>query len=131
MPKLRTDDQVRRLRALWLGPPGCRWPFDATYVEWMLGAVLTLATGIVLWAFTTITLGFPYNYLVTIPGAPSIGGMLAWLIRPHIEPNKPLGYWRNGIKTEMSGMRAAVPLTAKLPAPCVTRPVSNSKGNSA
>ena len=37
VPVLRTDDVVRRQRALWLGPPGHRWPFDATYVAWASG----------------------------------------------------------------------------------------------
>lgn len=50
MPLLRTDDDVRRLRLVWLGPDGSwRWPFDARYSAWGLALVLVPTLTAALW----------------------------------------------------------------------------------
>ncbi len=36
MPRLRTDDGPRKLRAVWLGPAGSTLPFQWTYVQWLV-----------------------------------------------------------------------------------------------
>jgi len=54
MPRLRTDDGPRKLRAVWLGPAGSALPFQWTYVQWLVT-------------------------LVAIPIGSTIGGVLVWL----------------------------------------------------
>lgn len=54
MPRLRTDDGPRKLRAVWLGPAGSTLPFQWTYVQWLVT-------------------------LVAIPVGAAIGGVLVWL----------------------------------------------------
>jgi hypothetical protein len=54
MPRLRTDDGPRKLRAVWLGPAGSTLPFQWTYVQWLVT-------------------------LVAIPVGATIGGILVWL----------------------------------------------------
>lgn len=54
MPRLRTDDGPRKLRAVWLGPAGSTLPFQWTYVQWLVT-------------------------LVAIPVGATIGGVLVWL----------------------------------------------------
>ena len=39
MPRLRTDDGPRKLRAVWLGPAGSTLPFQWTYVQWLVTLV--------------------------------------------------------------------------------------------
>jgi hypothetical protein len=55
MPRLRTDDGPRKLRAVWLGPAGSTLPFQWTYVQWLVT-------------------------LVAIPIGAAVGGLLLWLI---------------------------------------------------
>jgi hypothetical protein len=54
MPRLRTDDGPRKLRAVWLGPAGSTLPFQWTYVQWLVT-------------------------LVAIPVGSTIGGAVVWL----------------------------------------------------
>ena len=37
MPRLSTDDDVYRFRAIWLGPRGKRLAFEARYLAWAVG----------------------------------------------------------------------------------------------
>lgn len=37
MPRLTTDDDVYRFRAVWLGPRGKRFGFEARYLAWAIG----------------------------------------------------------------------------------------------
>ncbi|MEP6696497.1 MAG: hypothetical protein ABJA34_06405 [Pseudonocardiales bacterium] len=37
MPRLTTDDDVYRFRAVWLGPRGKRFGFEARYLAWAVG----------------------------------------------------------------------------------------------
>ncbi|SRR6266508_1551402 len=102
MPVLRTDDVVRRQRALWLGPPGHRWPFDATYVAWALGFAAAvvfvgggLGAGVALGGRTLWPLGL------------LAGGALAWwltraLLRL-VDFDRPLRYWRQAAADEHRG----------------------------
>lgn len=43
------DGAARQMRRVWLGPEGIRWPFDATFEQWAVGAVLALADFLLLW----------------------------------------------------------------------------------
>jgi hypothetical protein len=53
---LRADDEVSRLRAVWLGPDGTRFPWDWTFTEWAIAVAGSLAVGPV--SFVWITRGF-------------------------------------------------------------------------
>lgn len=44
----KADDPALNMRAVWLGPKSMRWPFDATFTEWKVAAVLTLALALVM-----------------------------------------------------------------------------------
>lgn len=39
MPRLSTDDDVYRFRAIWLGPRGKRFGFEARYLAWAIGTL--------------------------------------------------------------------------------------------
>jgi hypothetical protein len=46
-PVQRSEDPARNLDSQWLGPSGAwRWWFDATYVEWAAGLVLSIVIGV-------------------------------------------------------------------------------------
>jgi len=56
MPRIRTDDGPRKLRAVWLGPKGATLPFEWTFVQWgvtIAVAVVTIAAMIGLWWLLT------------------------------------------------------------------------------
>lgn len=40
--RIRTDDEVYRVDAVWLGPPKATFPFRARYVAWGVGTVVYL-----------------------------------------------------------------------------------------
>ncbi len=40
--RIRTDDEVYRVDAVWLGPPKATFPWRARYVAWGVGTVLLL-----------------------------------------------------------------------------------------
>ncbi|HET9254034.1 MAG TPA: hypothetical protein VFO16_02385 [Pseudonocardiaceae bacterium] len=42
--RIRTDDDVYRIDAVWLGPPKATFPWRARYVTWGVGTVLFLVT---------------------------------------------------------------------------------------
>lgn len=79
--KLRTDDDIWRVRLLWLGPPGYTLPIHLPYAQWFMWFVLT---GI----FSAI--------LVPLTGAWSSTGMAvaAAMIATHfvwrqVDPDRP------------------------------------------
>ncbi|HEY0637857.1 MAG TPA: hypothetical protein VGD67_09440 [Pseudonocardiaceae bacterium] len=45
--RIRTDDEVYRVDAVWLGPPKATFPWRARYVAWGVGIVLFLLTMLV------------------------------------------------------------------------------------
>jgi hypothetical protein len=102
VPVLRTDDVVRRQRALWLGPPGHRWPFDATYVAWALGfaaAVVCVGGG--------LTSGVLLGGRTLWPLGLLAGVVLAWLLTRSllrlVDYDRPLRYWRQVARDERRG----------------------------
>ena len=42
--RIRTDDDVYRVDAVWLGPPKATFPWRARYVAWGVGTVMFLVT---------------------------------------------------------------------------------------
>jgi hypothetical protein len=102
VPVLRTDDVVRRQRALWLGPPGHRWPFDATYVAWALGFAAAVvfvggvtAVGVVAGGRTLWPLGL-------LAGAVAAWWLTRSLLRL-VDFDRPLRYWRQVARDERRG----------------------------
>ncbi|MFD7161245.1 hypothetical protein ACFV9C_42135 [Kribbella sp. NPDC059898] len=99
MPELRTDDGPRRLRAVWLGPKGLRWPADWTYVQW--GVFLSL--GLIMTVLLVLVL-IPASGWLAAMGGPTWGFALAYLITPrvmkHIDYDRPLRWYRRHLMSE-------------------------------
>lgn len=104
MPTLRTDDGPRRLRAVWLGPRGVRFPFEWTYVQWALVVCLTvpmasLVLG-VLWPIDS-----QLAVMACVPWG-AMGSVMAtrWIISK-TDFDRPVKYWRWVIKVELHRSR--------------------------
>lgn len=104
---LRTDDSVRRVRAMWLGSGAMRWPVDWTYVEWGI----VLACGVVIVPLVgllgTLVLG-PLGGIVWGVG---LGGWLSYRafvrIRVLVDADRPVRWWRLMVRNELrTGRRA-------------------------
>ncbi|MGH9243518.1 MAG: hypothetical protein ACRD29_04230 [Acidimicrobiales bacterium] len=111
MPLLRTDDVVRRQRAIWLGPPGHRWPFDATYVAWAVGTAATavcVGLGVVLGVVLGGRTLWPLGLLA--------GAVAAWVatraLLGVVDHDRPLRYWRQAAADELKGRRLVEAPTA-------------------
>lgn len=103
MPRLRTDDGPRKLRAVWLGPAGHTLPFQWSYVQWALTLVIVTVTSTIgtllvwwllrdpVWAFGLGTLWF---------GA--AGVYLGVRVMRNVTFDEPLGYQRRMVKEEFS-----------------------------
>ncbi|MGH9118664.1 MAG: hypothetical protein ACRD0A_12555 [Acidimicrobiales bacterium] len=104
MPLLRTDDVVRRQRALWLGPPGHRWPFDATYVAWALGfaaAVVCVGGGLT----AGVALGGPTLWPLGLLAGAAVAWWLTRALLHLVDFDRPLRYWRRAAADEHRGRR--------------------------
>lgn len=55
--RIRTDDEVYRVDAVWLGPPKATFPWRARYVAWGVGALVLL---LVLSAERQLGIGFGF-----------------------------------------------------------------------
>lgn len=101
MPRLRTDDGPRKLRAVWLGPAGHTLPFQWTYVQWAVTLVAVPLAGtigtMVVWAL----LGDPV-WAFGIGGlwCGAAGMYLAMRVMRNVTFDEPLGYQRQLIKGE-------------------------------
>lgn len=83
--RVRTDDEVYRVDAVWLGPPKATTPWRARYVAWGVGIVtffLTLAA--------ERQLGFDFGFF-TVAWALVITIALTRLICGRISHERPLG----------------------------------------
>lgn len=83
--RIRTDDDVYRVDAVWLGPPKATFPWRARYVAWGVGMVLFL---VVLGVERQLGIGFGFfstgwGLLITI--------LLTRLIGSRISHERPLG----------------------------------------
>lgn len=106
---LRSDDSVRRVRAMWLGSGALRWPVDWTYVEWGLAFVCAvvvmplvgLAAGLVLGALGGIVWGL------------GLGGWITYRIfdalRVAVDADRPVRWWWQVIRHELRGGAGAAP----------------------
>lgn len=83
--RIRTDDEVYRVDAVWLGPPKATFPFRARYVAWGVGFLVLL---LVLGAERQLGIGFGFfstawGLLITV--------LLTRLICSRISHERPLG----------------------------------------
>ncbi|MDQ3989438.1 MAG: hypothetical protein M3291_09635, partial [Actinomycetota bacterium] len=82
--RIRTDDEVYRVDAVWLGPPKATFPFRARYVAWGVGfLVLLLVLGV------ERQLGIGFGFFSTAWGL-LITILLTRLICTRINHERPL-----------------------------------------
>jgi hypothetical protein len=103
MPRLRTDDGPRKLRAVWLGPAGSTLPFQWTYVQWLVTLVAipigAAAGGLLLWLLGagpvwTLSIGVLWG------GAGGVWGAVK--VMRHVTFDEPLRYLRRLVRGEFS-----------------------------
>ncbi len=103
--RIRTDDEVYRVDAVWLGPPKATFPFRARYVAWGVGFLVLL---VVLGVERQLGIGFGFfstawGVLITI--------LLTRLICARINHERPLSsvvaMWVRELTTPRERSRAA------------------------
>lgn len=100
---------------MWLGPPGRRWPFDATYVTWATGLALCVVLCPVWfgigWAIGGASLGWPFAVMV----APFTAVLATRYVTKVVDYHRPLRYWRAEFRSLFSDPRTVNgPLTYRL-----------------
>jgi len=83
--RIRTDDEVYRVDAVWLGPPKATFPWRARYVAWGVGIVLFLLVLLI-----ERRLGFGFGFFSTA-WAVMIAIVGTRLICSRIDAERPLG----------------------------------------
>ena len=82
--RIRTDDEVYRVDAVWLGPPKATFPWRARYVAWGVGTVVFL---VVLTAFRQMGI----NLFWSIGWGLAVTVALTMIICTRISHERPLG----------------------------------------
>ncbi|GLZ43693.1 hypothetical protein [Actinokineospora sp. NBRC 105648] len=82
--RIRTDDEVYRVDAVWLGPPKATFPWRARYVAWGVGTVVFL---LVLTVLRNVGIGLFWSFAWGLVA--TIG--LTMLITSRISHERPLG----------------------------------------
>jgi hypothetical protein len=103
MPRLRTDDGPRKLRAVWLGPAGHTLAFQWTYVQWLV-TLVAIPAGSAVGAVSLRLLGAGWVWTAGIGilwgGA---GGLwLAVRLMRHVTFDEPLRYQRRLVAGEFT-----------------------------
>jgi hypothetical protein len=103
--RIRTDDEVYRVDAVWLGPPKATFPFRARYVAWGVGfLVLLLVLGV------ERQLGIGFGFFSTAWGL-LIAILLTRLICTRINHERPLSsvaaMWARELTAPRERSRAA------------------------
>lgn len=81
--ELRTDDEIHRVRMVYLGPPGYTFPWRFTYGQYALMAALTAIWALVISLITRdVTMGVPFGLAVAL-------FMTTWISRQS-NPDLPL-----------------------------------------
>ena len=103
MPRLRTDDGPRKLRAVWLGPAGHTLPFQWTYVQWAVTLVAVPLAGAIGTAIVWLLLGDPVWALGVGGLWFAAGGMwLAVRLMRNVTFDEPLRYQRRLLRGEFT-----------------------------
>ena len=96
MPRLRTDDGPRKLRAVWLGPAGSTLPFQWTYVQWLV-TLLAIPVGAALCSLPIWLLGagVVWTLSIGVVWGGAAGVWVALRLMRHVTYDEPLRYqWR-------------------------------------
>jgi hypothetical protein len=103
MPRLRTDDGPRKLRAVWLGPAGSTLPFQWTYVQWLvtliaipIGATLG---GLLVWLLGA---GLVWTLAIGVLWGGAAGVWMAVKVMRYVSYDEPLRYQRRLVRGEFS-----------------------------
>ena len=103
MPRLRTDDGPRKLRAVWLGPAGSALPFQWTYVQWLvtLVAIPIGATvgGLLVWLLGA---GLVWTLAIGVLWGGAAGVWMAVKVMRYVTYDEPLRYQRRLVQGEFS-----------------------------
>ncbi|MDN5803328.1 MAG: hypothetical protein L0H26_01880 [Microlunatus sp.] len=103
MPRLRTDDGPRKLRAVWLGPAGHTLPFQWTYVQWAVTLIAVPVAGTIGTVVVWLLLHDPV-WALGIGGlwCGAAGMWLAVRLMRNVTYDEPLRYQRRLIRQEFS-----------------------------
>ena len=103
MPRLRTDDGPRKLRAVWLGPAGHTLPFWWTYVQWAVTLIAVPVFGTIGTAVVWLLLGDPV-WALGIGGlwCAAAGMWLAVRMMRNVTFDEPLRYQFRLIRGELT-----------------------------
>ncbi|PWW65275.1 hypothetical protein [Actinokineospora spheciospongiae] len=82
--RIRTDDEVYRVDAVWLGPPKATFPWRARYVAWGVGTVVFL---LVLTVLRNLGIGLFWSFAWGMVGTVA----LTMVICSRISHERPLG----------------------------------------
>jgi hypothetical protein len=82
--RIRTDDEVYRVDAVWLGPPKATFPWRARYVAWGVGTVMFL---VVLTILRNLGIGLFWSFAWGMVGTIA----LTMVITSRISHERPLG----------------------------------------
>jgi hypothetical protein len=96
MPRLRTDDGPRKLRAVWLGPAGSTLPFQWTYVQWLV-TLLAIPIGAAVCSLPIWLLGagVVWTLSIGVVWGGAAGVWVAMRLMRHVTYDEPLRYqWR-------------------------------------
>lgn len=88
---LRTDDDVTRLRAVWLGPDQHRLPVDWTYIEWAAAGGVFAATvvpSLIVWVKLLGVLGLVVGLFASF----AAGGIARQVVAALVDSDRPFRY---------------------------------------
>jgi hypothetical protein len=124
MPRLRTDDGPRKLRAVWLGPAGHTLAFQWTYVQWLV-TLLTVPVTATLGALLLRLLGADWVWTagIGVLWGGAAGLWLAVRLMRNVTFDEPLRYQRRLVRGEFSSRSSRVvesrPLSVEFASPPV------------
>jgi len=103
MPRLRTDDGPRKLRAVWLGPAGSTLPFQWTYVQWLVTLIAipigAAVGGVLVWL---LGVGLVWTLSVGVLWGGAAGVWAAVKVMRYVSYDEPLRYQRRLVRGEFS-----------------------------
>ena len=103
MPRLRTDDGPRKLRAVWLGPAGSTLPFQWTYVQWLVTLVAIPVGAIIGGVLVGLTgAGWVWTLGIGVLWGGAAGVWVAVRLMAHVTYDEPLSYQRRLVRGEFS-----------------------------
>ncbi|MGL5809953.1 MAG: hypothetical protein ACRCYQ_08415 [Nocardioides sp.] len=107
MPEIRTDDGPRRLRGVWLGPKGLRWPVDWTYVQWAVFVLVTLVAPLTIYSLLFWLSPAIAGFTGVLAG-PLIAYEVTTRLPQWLDYDRPLRHWVHVWRSEFqSSVRVA------------------------